>query len=116
VTQIDIRLKCNSVIAALLVHLAAYRLNLVAADETPDQEDPKHVRVSRPSARRALCRVLAFEDGHGGTQVSIIVLTARANGIEVVQALVAGIEAQAKPARYLRGPIGFRPPEEFRVI
>jgi hypothetical protein len=109
-SQIDIRLKCNSVIAALFVSLAAGPLGLITVDDSPDSIDPKHVRVLSGGRARELCWFVAFEDGHGGTQLSMVQRSVRRADDDAINALIAGIEAQAKWARYFRGPFGFRPP------
>lgn len=110
--QIDIRLKCNSVIAALFVNLAANPLGLLTIDDTPDSIDPKQVRVLSGDRARELCVFVYFEDGHGGTQLSLVGRSASTSDDDAIDALLAGIEAQAKGARFFRGPFGFRPPEQ----
>jgi hypothetical protein len=112
VTQVDIRLKCNSVIAALFVGLAAGPLELRVVDETPDSIDPKRVRVLSRHGTRELCDFVAFEDGHGGAQLSLVGRSAVPSDEPAITAVLAGIEALAKGSRYFRGPVGFRPPSE----
>lgn len=111
-TQVDIRLKCNSVIAALFVSLAAGPLGLLAVDETPKSIDPKRVRVVTGDGSRELCEFVSFEDGHGGTQLTLIGRPAAASDEAAITAMLAAIEALAKGSRYFRGPFGFRPPSE----
>lgn len=110
VTQVDIRLKCNSVIAVLLVSLAAGPLRLLTVDDTPESVDPKQVRVLSGDGSRGLCTVVSFEDGHGGTQVSVLAKANRTRDKAKIDALIAGIESQARRARLFRGHFGFRPP------
>jgi hypothetical protein len=115
VIQIDMRLKCNSVISALLVSLAAGPLGFLTVDDTPQQIDPKRVRVLSGDGTRELCGFVSFEDGHGGTQLSLVTRSSLASDDAAITALLAGIEAQAKGARYFRGPFGFRPPQSLQA-
>lgn len=71
-TQVDIRLGCNSVIAVLFVSLAAHPLGFVTIDDTPQSPDPKRVRVLSGDRTRELCGFVSFEHGHGGTQLSMV--------------------------------------------